>query len=73
MERRLQFTGTRKSAFSPFILFHMQHFMKSNLFHIKTKFKFLFLFKRKQLLPIDQRAHPQDFQQRFDNEFLQVK
>ncbi|CAF3426356.1 unnamed protein product [Rotaria socialis] len=29
--------------------------------------------EKKQLLPIDQTAYARDFQQRFDNEFLQVK
>jgi hypothetical protein len=28
---------------------------------------------RKQLLPIDQKAYAKDFQERYDNEFLQVK
>ena len=53
----------------------MQHFMKSRIFlffqRILSDF-FRFLNERKQLLPIDQKAYAKDFQERYDNEFLQV-
>jgi hypothetical protein len=51
----------------------MQHFTKSFSFFLILKIKIIYSFFRKQLLPIDQKAYAQDFRQRYDNEFLQVK
>ncbi len=50
----------------------MQHFMKSIPSKNNSNRVFI-LFLRKQLLPMDQKAYAKDFQERYDNEFLQVK
>jgi hypothetical protein len=68
-QKQMQQSNKNKMDIIPYATFHEKY-----IFVLKRNFILIFdFFKRKQLLPIDQRAHPQDFQQRFDNEFLQVK
>ena len=56
----------------PYATFHEKYFLV--LFQcLDSRRRLLLLVSRKQLLPMDQQGYTRDYQQRFDDEFLQVK